>query len=54
MKKKIKKSDFTEETFWAVKCPSCGEMIEVVEDPTSIWCESAECEMCGETFEVVE
>ena len=51
---KIKKSDFTEESFWAAKCPNCGEMIEESENPDSPWCESVECEMCGETFEVEE
>ena len=51
---KIKKSDFTEESFWAVTCPNCGEMIETFEDPSSPFCVDVECEICGEEFEVEE
>lgn len=49
---KIKKQEFTEELFWAVPCPNCGEMIEVFEDPASYYFVDVECEMCGKTFEV--
>ncbi len=45
---KVKIEDYSECTFWAVGCPECGEMIEVMDKTDN----EIECQHCDKWFEV--
>ena len=48
----IKRSEFTEETIYIAQCPSCGEYIEINDDPQ--YEEEVTCDSCGKIFDLVD